>query len=530
MAKSRFLLQLSLVILWLAVAFAPLHAAAESDLEYLKQQASQFEKSGQWDNACEAYDRILSLSHDRSRADVRDHYLSCLKHAQLAHRCRDVTFRDVLSKDFSFTLKVYGEVLAKLRANYVQRDRVSLTQLFRYGLDELRLALSDEAFRKENLAGVAADKITAFQNTVQQKWANQAVETLREAQASAAQVALAAQEAIGLRPALSVMELACGACSGLDEFTLLLTPGQFEEEYAALAGETLGVGIDLTDVNRKIVISQVLPGSPAANAGLKAGDSIGRINLKRLDDADAVEATECLRGPTGSEVELEIADGINAETHTIRLTRQPIVISSVLRVHVLRDQNEIGYCQLSGFQASTAQELDEALMLLKSQGMRALILDLRGNPGGMFQSAIQVCERFLPDGIIVSTQSQVRDQNRTYRANNPAAFQFPLVLLIDGDTASAAEIVAGAFKERGRATLVGQPTFGKGCIQRVLQLESVPAGIRVTMAQFFSPRGQAYTGNGVTPHILIERSLLTMADPQLEVAIQEASRLLILQR
>jgi carboxyl-terminal processing protease len=157
----------------------------------------------------------------------------------------------------------------------------------------------------------------------------------------------------------------------------------------------------------------------------------------------------------------------------------------------------IAYVRITGFQPDTLQQLELALARLR--GMRALILDLRGNPGGLFPVAVQIAERFLPAGVIVTTQGQGPAFNRTFESRSGmAAIDVPLVVLIDGETASAAEVLAGALKDNGRARLFGTPTFGKGTIQTVLQLTD-GGGVRITLARFFTPRGEPYNGVGVAP-------------------------------
>jgi carboxyl-terminal processing protease len=157
--------------------------------------------------------------------------------------------------------------------------------------------------------------------------------------------------------------------------------------------------------------------------------------------------------------------------------------------------------------------------------MRVLVIDLRGNPGGLFAAAVQVAERFLPAGVIVSTHGQLRAYAKMYVAQNPlTATDVPLVVLVDGDTASAAEVVAGALKENDRAFLVGQPTYGKGSIQKLLTLQA-GAGLNLTLARFYSPRGQPFAGAGVAPH-LVEPRRDGMKDFQLDLAIEQAARLL----
>jgi carboxyl-terminal processing protease len=287
----------------------------------------------------------------------------------------------------------------------------------------------------------------------------------------------------------------------------------------------VGVGVEVGIADHRPTIAQVLTNSPAAQGGLKAGDHIQRVDRAAVFDLSADAVAQRLKGAAGTAVELEVLTPGESNTRAVTLIRQPVSVPSVNLTQILNAEAGIGYCQVSAFHKGTPEELDLALLQLKLQGMKALVLDLRGNAGGLFHSALQVAERFLTDGIIVTTQSQVRDQNRTYRATNPGALSIPLVVLVDGDTASAAEIVAGALKEHQRATLVGQTTYGKGSIQRVLQLDTVPSGIRVTLARFFSPRGQPYGGNGVTPHIVIARAPMSMNDHPLEVATQEAARL-----
>ena len=203
-------------------------------------------------------------------------------------------------------------------------------------------------------------------------------------------------------------------------------------------------------------------------------------------------------------------------------------IGSVESALLLEDATRIGLIRISGFCEGTVQELREALAQLQTRGAEVLILDLRGNPGGLFRPAVQVAEVFLPEGVIVLTHSRLRGYNRTFKADNPQAVDLPLVVLVDGETASAAEVVAGALKENQRATLVGQTTFGKGSIQTVLSLDRVPAGmpagIHITVARFISPANYPYTGRGVTPHEVVDAG----PEAQLLAARAAAQRLALM--
>jgi carboxyl-terminal processing protease len=450
-----------------------------------------------------------------------------LRHAQFVRRHRDLSFRaQIARQDVGFSLKVYAEVLAALQANYVDAARTNFTLLFRSGLSELDLALSDDGFRQAYLPSASADAIQRFRHELTATWANAELPNHRETVSLVVEVAVAAQKRLGLRPVITVLEFACGACNGLDEYTLYLTPAQLSEELAALDGESISVGVDVGIENSRMVITQVLLGSPAAAAGLKTGDLVFRVNQMKTAAMSARAVAKRLKGKPGSSVELEVLSCSESKPRTIRLTRQPVRNPTVLQPQMVEGMAGIAYCHLAAFQKSTPEELDEALGQLQMQGMKALILDLRGNGGGLFEPAVQVVERFLAEGVIVATQAQSADQSRTYRASNSDPLGLPLVVLIDSGTASAAEIVAGALKDNNRATLVGQPSYGKGSIQRVLKLESAGAGIRVTLARYFSPRGQAYSGVGVIPHVLIDRTPLSLHDSQLEEAIREAERLI----
>ncbi|MCE9531442.1 MAG: hypothetical protein K8T89_10025 [Planctomycetes bacterium] len=194
----------------------------------------------------------------------------------------------------------------------------------------------------------------------------------------------------------------------------------------------------------------------------------------------------------------------------------------------------VGYFKITHFRDTTPEEVDSAIAALKMapQGLKVLIMDLRGNPGGLFSAAVQVVERFIPEGVIVSTQGRLDEFNKIHQsAARMNVIEIPLVVLVDGVTASAAEVLAGAFRDHQRATLVGASTYGKGSIQRILQFQTAEeldemgkpkprtGGIRITLARFYSPNGQAINGAGVNPH-LVEQDKVR----QLEVALEQASR------
>lgn len=178
-------------------------------------------------------------------------------------------------------------------------------------------------------------------------------------------------------------------------------------------------------------------------------------------------------------------------------------VKSIPVAKILDTEQGIGYIQMTGFQKSSAVELDMALNRLRRQGMKSLIWDLRGNPGGLLTAAVEVLDRFIDDGTLVSTRGRTADQNFTYSAHRPGTWDIPLVLLIDGNSASASEIVAGAVRDHGRGEIVGRQSFGKWSVQSIYPARN-GTGLRLTTAKFYSPDGHSHSKIGVKPDVVIE--------------------------
>jgi carboxyl-terminal processing protease len=504
----------------------PAQAASPLTADQLRQKAKDSEDKGQWLDACTSYDQLSRTDHSQ---DVQEHFLICLRHVHQLRRHRDPSFlKTVLKMKLPEALAMYEDVLNRVQANYVEQDKSQTTKLYEHGLEEFRFALADPTFLQEHLPSVPAARVRDFLNTLD-RWESPNLKDDRltpnqMAARSAKEVALAAVFAFDKFNATTViLEFICGACNALDEYTLYLTPNQFRYVNDTLKGEYVGVGIRVGRAEQKLVIANVVPNSPAGEKGLKAGDRIVRIDGQSVEGQSAEAITSKLQGKAGSTVELEVAFDEESGTQTVKLVRQAVTTPSVEFEPMLRDG--IGYVRILCFQESTPQELKDAILQLQSMQMKALVLDLRGNPGGLFMAGVQVAEMFIPKGMIVSTVSPVKKLNKEYPANNPNALTFPLVVLVDGDTASAAEVVAGALKENDRATLVGGNTFGKGTIQFPLPLESSSSGVWITAAKFFSPSNQPYSGRGVAPHILVE---VDMMGSQRQTAWQTAQQLLMM--
>ena len=262
--------------------------------------------------------------------------------------------------------------------------------------------------------------------------------------------------------------------------------------------------------------------TPAAKAGILSGDQILRINGISTERMDLQDAINVLRGPAGAKLTLTLLRPSTKEIKEYTLQRAEIKIQSVKGARLLDPEltgpYKIGYIRLVQFNEPTADELAKALDELQKQGMQALVLDLRNNPGGLLNSAVDVCAQFLPPNTkVVSTQGRVASQQHDYSTSGAKKERpsFPMVVLINEGSASGAEIVAGALKDLHRAVLVGETTFGKGSVQNVMQLPDGSA-VRFTTAKYYTPSKQVIQGNGVAPNIRVamtaeqERSLFAL--------------------
>jgi carboxyl-terminal processing protease len=426
-------------------------------------------------------------------------------------------------------------VLALLRDNYLERDRVDAASLFLEGLLEFQFGLEDELFKKEYLAGASDEALKHFRTRFE-SWRDEAsrIHNETDAREKVQEIAQAAME-LKLKPTVVIFEFAWGACNALDEYTSCLTPQQWIDLKGTAKGRYVGIGVKLSYNDQKqLVITRVFPDSPAFNE-LKPFERITHIDGKDVTKLEFHAAAALLQGEEGTAVELKVEPPVGEMAmmpelgvRVIKVQRGKVPIRSVEEPAFLAlpgdsmDQPQIGYVRVNSFSDTTVQDLKSAILRLESSGMQVLVLDLRGNPGGSFPAGVKVAELFLKDGIIVCKQGRVKEE--THKANNPDAFTMPVVVLVDGETASAAEVVAGALKENNRARLIGQTTFGKGSIQTMIQFDKVPAGMRITVARFLSPTNQPYHGQGVAPHRVVELAG-SSADNQLLAAQEEARTL-----
>jgi carboxyl-terminal processing protease len=316
-----------------------------------------------------------------------------------------------------------------------------------------------------------------------------------------------------------------GAVSTLDPHSSFLTPEEFRELQIETKGRFSGIGIEITLKDRILTVVSPIEGTPAFRAGLMAGDQIVKINGKPTRNMSLTEAVRLIRGPKGSKVTLTINRQGFTQPKDFAIVRDIIPIRSV-KARVI--DGGIGYIRLANFQDQTDNDLRNYLRKMRQslKPFRGLILDLRNDPGGLLEQAVQVADEFLSHGLIVYTQGRsLKDQSMHFYARPGQEGEirnFPMVVLINEGSASASEIVAGALKDRKRAVVVGTKSFGKGSVQTIIPLEDGSA-LRLTTALYYTPSGQTIQEKGIIPDILVKepeipagKSLQTLRDEALE--------------
>lgn len=316
-----------------------------------------------------------------------------------------------------------------------------------------------------------------------------------------------------------------GAKAGLvagvgDPYTVYLKPKEAQELQDQLSGTLSGVGAEVAIRNNRLTVVAPISDAPADRAGVQAGDVIISINGEDTSALTLDEAVSKIRGPKGSEVTLRVVRG-SSEPIDIKIVRDVINVSSV---KWSMKEGNIGYIELTQFGDDTVAKLEQAAGELKAQGATRVILDVRNNPGGYLDAAVDVSSQFLPDGkTVVEERRQGKTVERMQSSGGGVLTGLPMIVLINEGSASASEIVAGALKDNGAATLLGEKSFGKGSVQEVVKLGG-GAELKVTVARWYTPSGRGIDNEGIKPDIevgLEQADLNAGRDPQLERAIQE---------
>jgi carboxyl-terminal processing protease len=314
--------------------------------------------------------------------------------------------------------------------------------------------------------------------------------------------------------------LMTGAIKGMvaslgDPHSVYMDSKLYKEFMIETAGSFGGVGIVIGVKDKLLTVVSPIEGTPGEKAGIKSGDKIVKIDNQETKDMALDEAVNKIRGPEGTQVTLTIVRGSEAP-RDYALTRSNIQIKTVAG-KILPDN--IGYIRISMFNENTAADFIRTYQDLEKQGMKGIILDLRDNPGGLLEESVKVAGSFVPRGPVVSVVA--RDGTRETHSSNLEAVKYPAVVLVNGGSASASEIVAGAIQDTGSGTLVGTKTYGKGSIQTLVRLGNGDA-VKLTIAKYLTPNDRSINGIGIEPDVAVEmpESRQPGEDVQLDKAVE----------
>ena len=294
-----------------------------------------------------------------------------------------------------------------------------------------------------------------------------------------------------------------GMLNSLDPHSAYLTPELYKDLQMDTQGRFGGLGIEITVKGGVLTVVSPIEDTPAFKAGIKPGDMIFKIEDEFTKDMTLVDAVKKMRGPKGTKINLSIKREGVPELIDFTLMRDTIRVQSV-RSRVL--ESGYGYIRLAQFQERSDRDVQKALEKLAAEkgGLKGLVLDLRNNPGGLLTQAVRIADLFLDSGLIVYTEGRIESQKQKYFAQKDGSWMdFPMVVLVNGGSASASEIVAGALQDHKRAVVLGTKTFGKGSVQTILPLDDNSA-LRLTTARYFTPSGRSIQATGIVPDIVVD--------------------------
>ena len=475
--------------------------ADDAHLQQLLQRGQELEQGARWGEALSHYEQALREYPDRG--DLRQRFVLARTHFDVSRRYHDRSFTGMLgSVTEAEALDLYGDVLLKINTHSAYSP--DWAELGRRGQYTLEVALSDPEFAKSHLAEVDSERLNTLLDHLRTTIAEFPPKSRADCRDLAAWSARTAWQTAGIAPQAVLLEFTCGAVASLDEYSSYLTRDQLAEVYSQIDGNFVGLGIELKSEEGRLGVVNVLGDSPAHRAGLRAGDWITAVDGRSTADVSTDAAADLLKGPEGTYVDIVVASADGSERQ-LRLERQRVEVPSVEGVKMLDPDSGVGYFQITSFQKNTSRDVDAALWQLHRAGMRSLVIDVRGNPGGLLTASVEVADKFITGGTIVSTRGRSTQEDYDYKAHEVGTWRLPLIVLIDGDSASAAEIFAAAIRDSRAGTVVGQQSYGKGTVQGIFPLGKSGCGVRLTTAKFYSPSGTPISHRGVSPDLAVRK-------------------------
>ncbi|MBP88567.1 MAG: peptidase S41 [Planctomycetaceae bacterium] len=501
-SRWNFLFLLATAVLAPVVAHAqvriPDAARNVAEVEQTLRVGDQLEDQRRWGEAVTHYEK--ALKENPGRREFEDRLVTSRFHYQIGRRYVDSSFLETVGTiGEQDALDLYGEVLLKVHAHYVQPPNWNL--LLDRGLTAIEVAFSESAFAERHRLVVTTNPQPTFRQ-LHQSVATQRVYSRHDARQQAFELARTLQSGVGIPAPVSLLEFTCAAIGSLDDYSAFLTGNQLDDVLAQIEGNFVGLGIELKAEDEALQLVSVISGGPADQAGLKAGDRIVEVDGRSTREISTDAAADMLKGVEGSVVELVVLDASDA-ARRMRLKRMRVEVPSVDQVSIIDPDYGVGYVRITSFQKTTNSDMDAALWKLHREGMRSLIVDVRSNPGGLLTASVEVADKFVSQGSIVSTRGRSSAEDFDYKAHKVGTWRVPLIVLIDSDSASASEIFAGAIRDHRRGTLVGQRSYGKGSVQGIFPLSIANAGVRLTTAKFYSPAGHPISRRGVHPDVVV---------------------------
>lgn len=498
-------------------------------IDTLVQEGYQLESKGQWADALSLYQKAIK-QFPKSDKLVERRTISRI-HYDLERRYSDNSFRRALTTTSgSESLNVYAEVLLKIQSYYV--DQPNWARLASFGLHSLEVAARSSEFRDANVQGVDEQQALNAISQIKQALRQHRIDSRHDAYVVASTVAKRMQDAIGLPVQSSIYEFTNGAIAALDPYSTFMSGSQYGEAMSQIEGNFVGLGVELRTHDEHLEIVNVISGGPAHKSNVAAKDRIIAVDGRSVKTTGSEKSADMLRGIEGSFVSITVQrEGM--KTQSIRLQRRRVEIPSVEDVRIVDQASGVGYIRLTNFQKTTIRDFDAAMWKLHGLGMKSLIVDVRGNPGGLLSASVDVANRFVGNGVIVSTRGRNPIEDYTHRAELSNTWRIPLVVLIDDESASASEILAAAIRDHARGTIVGHQSFGKGSVQGIFPLNVAGGGVRLTTAKFYSPHGLPISDVGVKPDVSVQfvakasEIKSESSDRALRVGIEVARKLLV---
>ncbi len=438
-----------------------------------------------------------------------------------------VTVRAIRAMSNAQAVALFSEVSQKIDERSL--EPTSYDVRVRRALRNLTIALDNSAF--VNGLGLSADsfQMDGFRNTLARLASSGQLRNYQDASSVLKTVMSQASSVKGLTPSVVGFEFANASIDTLDKFSGLEPADPSSRNGAELSGmksaaleeEIVGVGVEVREHADGLVIVKPLRGGPAAEAGVETGDVILSINNREIAGMKMATSVDLMKGSSGSQMKIRVFRDGKGERDFV-LTRRKVRVWTVNDTRILNG-TDVGYFSLSRFSQNSTAELDQALNGLYSKGMKSLVIDLRGNPGGLLTTCVEISDRFLACGTIVSTKGRLSGDNMVEQATYAKTWSVPLVVLVDGDSASASEIFAAAIQENNRGVVVGTKSYGKGSVQTHFPLNAIGGDLRLTTALFYSPTGRKMAGEGVTPDVEVnDRDGVVNGDEVLVEAVRIA--------